>query len=241
MSHQNDQLALSAIESATGPSPWYWRTFPLLVGTSGGLLNWQYDASDGKGRAFVALSSSSAPSQYKLILGNHCRPFALESHNLGLWFPEDSSIRLLRFDPELLATIPRPAHFSRLGERYHAATPPLGDFRIPTKLNPGKNEMKYPDWLALVQELVLVGEYEHKQGRCITTVFVLSGINASIDIYPQEWTSGHEGWEWVTRVTRHPSTGLLLGDGVRMRPFELAADNCHLGRYLAPGDAALLP
>jgi hypothetical protein len=55
----------------------------------------------------------------------------------------------------------------------------------------------------------------------------------SVDVMPQSWFN-HEtadlGYEWIARVTRHPSNGHILGDGIRIAPFELDEN----GRLLSP-------
>jgi len=45
-----------------------------------------------------------------------------------------------------------------------------------------------------------------------------------INVYPQNWFNRGAydfGYQWVTRVARDPSTGKIIGDGIRIRPFVL--------------------
>ena len=52
---------------------------------------------------------------------------------------------------------------------------------------------------------------------------------------PQTWfTAGKYdiGYQWITRVTRDPATGRILGGGIRIGNFELAEDGMGLERWI---------
>jgi len=47
---------------------------------------------------------------------------------------------------------------------------------------------------------------------------------SSYRLYSQDWFNSLDldfGYQWVTRVARHPETGRVHGDGIRIHPFVL--------------------
>jgi len=60
-----------------------------------------------------------------------------------------------------------------------------------------------------------------------TSIYVWHPGAGSIDVIPLSWFregTNDLGYEWITRVMRDPTTGHILGDGIRIAPFELDAE-----------------
>ena len=52
-----------------------------------------------------------------------------------------------------------------------------------------------------------------------------------VEVLPQKWFTGDAfdlGYQWITRVVRDSRTGRLVGDGIRISDFVLAADGMTL-------------
>jgi len=197
------------------------------------VLKWVHDVADGPGRDFVALVPESDPHQYKLLLGVHTRPFVVCDNKLGLWYPEHDSIKAICIDPMLLGTLPRPWRFSKLGLRFYAGSTPHEEFDIPPELPPGVHHINLPLWLRGFEELLMVGEYRYFNKETITTIISIAGCQQKLILYPQKWFDEQykSGWQWIARVTRNSVTGRIVGDGVRICPFELGSDSMTLARW----------
>jgi hypothetical protein len=225
-----DSVARTAIEDAVGSSPWDWKTFPAVGGMRSPSLAWYCDEGDGPGRAYVALHEIGA-SAYKLLLGSGCHPFGIAPGQLGLWFADSDSIRIICFDPDNLPDIPRPAHFTKLQMRYHAGIEPLESLLIAPNLSPGLHDIGVSGCVKAVDELLAVAPYGPNR---TTTIFSLRLSTGELTVYPQLWFDDmfQGGWESITKVTRHPQRGSIIGGGSRIRPFELTEDGCQLAQWL---------
>jgi hypothetical protein len=225
-----DSVAKSALDASVAGSPYGWETFPSIEGNRGTRFLWYLDEQDGRGHSYVALRAVGSPA-YRLVLGAHCRPFTIERGWLGLWFPEPQSIRVVCFDLETLPEIPRPARFGRLQMRFHAGLEPIDSLFVPHDLLSGSHVIAFPRSLQPINELLAVGLYG---AAGTTTILSLRPWISEVTIYPQQWFDDmfRGGWECISRVTRHPERGTIIGDGSRIRPFELTEDGCHLAQWL---------
>ncbi len=226
---RNDPVALEAIRRAVGPAPWYWKTFPSIATPSGELL-WLKHGEIGRPDHFIALHRV-AERNPRLLLGTHCRAFSIPPSLLGIWFPEESSIRVLCFDPGALPLLPVPVKFSRLNLRYYADAEPLIDIIISNGLSSGCNRARFPSILENLDELLTVQPYPAvTENSPLYAVFSIRPGRHEITVMPQRWFVSKEfsDWQWITRVARHPLTGRVVGDGIRLFKFELTEDGCDL-------------
>lgn len=105
--------------------------------------------------------------------------------------------------------------------------PPLAKFSVP--LNPGQPQQSvdYPDELLSFGDFIAVVEidnlYSNNSGG--TALIEIRPGNSDALIHPQDWFNQDErvdrGYEWITRAVRDPSSGLIIGDGIRINSFEL--------------------
>lgn len=235
------------IEKAVGPAPLYWQTFPELTGASGKKYIWKHHGDSGPLANMVALSPRQAPEHTLLALNRFCRAFAVPQERgelAGIWCPEPAAargespyLRVMCFDPDQLQrfTLEQVAGwFMQSNDRIYSATAPLAEFEISSALEAGKHPVEIPQAFAKLQELILVSPYPASHGAT-TAVMIVRPQERSAEVLPQPWFQPEEkdrGFQWIGRVTRDPVTGRLIGDGVRVRCFELTEDGTQLARWI---------
>lgn len=175
-----------------------------------------------------------------MAVGMYSRSFFIPPAYLGLWFVQGGFARVCCFDPETLPQFPL-SHLNaetrddlESGRRPYYATAhsdyqsidPACRLAIDPSLPAGVHKAEVPPRFRAVQELLLVVE---------SIIVSLRPRSGDFTILPQEWLTGDQfdpGYQWITRVARHPKTGRLVGDGIRIAAFELTEDGCHLARWL---------
>ncbi|MBV9075367.1 MAG: hypothetical protein JOZ10_17210 [Acidobacteria bacterium] len=230
----SDDLALKAIEEAVGPAPWYWKTFKSITGNSGNKFAWRL-ADYGKGRQYVFLENEQG--DLKFAAHTHTRAVPWSPGLLAAWFPVLSEtppqvvceMRIVCFDPDKLPTITGPKQSS--GRTYYSAgRAPIAEFSIAVGLAPGANPVNIPREFHSEEEVLIVASPGLNATTAIYAVYPKRG---KVIVFPQLWFKGFdEGYQWISRVTRHPSTRRFVGDGVRIGKFELTDEGCHLARWI---------
>jgi hypothetical protein len=238
--------AQQILAQAVGPAPWYWQTFPDVTGPGGRRFTWHYHGEQGPLAYLVTLNPRQDPSVNVLALNTYCRAFPIGAAHLGIWCPEAPSaltgtpyIRLLCFDPEQLKPFPLEeiaGWFKPSNERVYAATPPLAEFEISAGLAPGDHAIDPPPQFRGAGELLIVSPLATPEKTGPTcAILVLDPGAGRLRVLPQRWfTAAHfdTGYQWITRVARDPVTGRIVGEGMRIQPFELSEDGCGLQRWL---------
>lgn len=237
--HPQSSRLQRIIQQSVGPTPWYWETFPELRGAAGQLFTWQYHGSEGQLAYLVTLHLRSEPGIPRLALNSYCRPFAVEPNRLGVWCPEGRHIRFALFD---LAQLKAFAYedvagwFKPSTERIYSATQPLAEFEIPHVLPPGTHPVKVPAEFESVEELLITTSYPAKtKDEAAAAIYVVYPHAGLVEVLPQRWFTARQydvGMQWITRVTRDPSTHRIVGEGFRIGNFELTDDGCDLAAMI---------
>jgi hypothetical protein len=158
---------------------------------------------------------------------------------LGIWCPEPGYLRLLCFDPDQLAAFPLhdvAGWFKRSQDRIYSAAPPLAEMEINSRLTAGKHPVDVPPEFRGLEELLLVGPYPAtSRDDAACAILVLHPTAGEVTMLPQTWYTANKydiGYQWITRVTRDPASGRIIGGGIRIRDFELTEDGMGLERWL---------
>ena len=169
-----------------------------------------------------------------MALGMYSRAFLVPSSRLGLWFEENSSIHVFCFDPEALnpfSTSAIPDDFKRDRSHFFCLGPPLAKMTIPCDLAEGVHEFQFPPEFVRVDELFAIASNPHAGPRdAFCSILEIRPSENLVRVYPQKWFTSDTldvGYQWITRAARDPRTGRLVGDGIRIDPFELSEDGCH--------------
>ncbi len=158
---------------------------------------------------------------------------------LWIWCPEPGYLRLLCFDPDQLASFPLhdvAGWFKRSQDRIYSATAPVAEMEISSRLAAGKHPVEVPSELRGIDELLLVGSCSAaSKDDAACAILVLHPAAGEVTVLPQTWFTANEfdvGYQWITRVTRDPATGKIIGGGIRIRDFELTEDGTGLERWI---------
>jgi hypothetical protein len=212
--------------SCIGPSPWYWQTFPSIMTASGLRLDWSFE----KEKMSVTLGEEERPSRARLALGTYSRPFVVRSNLLGIWYPSGNDIFLHCFDPDNLDEFKVNSVNSRVP--YSAKGVDLCSTRIPVISDQMVQPQSYPDLFTSIHELLLVGGSPAASPSSPACVIVSARPHlGEVEFFPQRWFTAEKfdlGYQWITRATRDPNTGRIIGDGIRIEPFSLSEDSMNL-------------
>jgi hypothetical protein len=230
---------LSLLQNSTGPSPWYWNTFPSLQSKSGQRFAWTFHGEQGDLAYLVTLGLESEPHRPRLALNTFCVPFTIGPDRLGIWCPEPGALRLMCFDPEQLVGFSFNVivgWFKQSAEKVYSATEPLAEFELSTRLPEGTHKIEVPEEFRNLDELLLVASRAAKtRDDAASSVFVLYPQAGLVHVLPQRWFTANKyevGKQWIARVVRDPETQRILGDGVRMGSFQLSDDGGEIDEWM---------
>jgi len=144
------------------------------------------------------------------------------------------------FDPDQLTAFPLrdvAGWFKQSQDRVYSATAPLAEMEISSRLTAGTHAVEVPTEFRGLEELLLIGSYPAaSKDDAACAVVVLHPRAGEVTVLPQSWFTANKfdiGYEWITRVTRDPVTGRIIGSGIRIGNFELTEDGTGLERWIA--------
>jgi len=231
------------IEKATGPAPWYWETLPEPTGASGRRYIWTYHREQGPIGYLVTLSARQDPQSTLLALNTYSRVFLVPPGRFGIWCPEyspsgGSYLRVMCFDPDQLNPFPLTevaGWFKQSADRVYSTVAPQAEFEIPI-LDAGAHRLDVPaEFRSVEGEMFLVNSSKCDKKEAMQDILILRLATGEVEVLPQNWLTSDkydQGYQWITRVTRDPATGHLIGDGIRLGRFELTDDGRHLARWI---------
>ncbi len=129
-----------------------------------------------------------------------------------------------------------PNDFKDSKKRYLAFGAPLSELSFPSSLEEGRHKLDIPtEFLTLDKILIVEACPFHNNDEAAYAIFVVKPNQGEITVLPQKWFIAKNtdlGYQWITRVARLPNSNKLIGDGIRVDPFELTDDGCHLLRLV---------
>jgi len=229
---------LAAIEKATGPSPWYWETFPTVVTHSRQRLVWTYHGNTGELAYLVTLSLEQEPNRPRLALNTFCVPFLISPNLLGVWCPEPGGLRVMCFDPDQLAAFAIEeivGWFKQSNDRVYSATAPTDEFEVGRRFPEGTHKIEIPECFHSLDEVIAVGSYPAMtRGDAACAVYVLYPQAGLVEVIPQKWFTAEQyevGRQWISRVTRS-QRHQLIGEAVRVGKFVLTPDGQQVAEWV---------
>ncbi len=240
---ENPTRQRGLIESAIGPSPWYWNTFPTIVGASGQKFLWSYHGNDGELAYLVTLALPQERDKPRLALNTYSRAFPIGSNLLGVWCPEPGALRLLCFDPDQLKAFSFTdvvGWFKPSTERVYSATEPLAELELSSSLPEGTHKIEVPAEFRGIDELLLINTTPARtKDDPAIAIYVLYAAAGLVEVLPQQWFTANKyevGRQWIARVVRDPATQRIIGEGVRVGNFELTEDGRNLERWISTAE-----
>jgi hypothetical protein len=232
MTDPSDRKSIeSLLSNCVGPSPWYWQTFPSIVPASGHRLDWTLENE----KMYVRLGEKERTSVARLAMGTYSRPFVVRSNLLGIWYPKGNDIFLNCVDPDKLDEFK--IESIAFGDRgsvapYLAKGRDLCSTRITLSSGHIVRRQPFPDLFTSIDELLLIGGSSEGSPSSAACVIVSARPRlGEVEFFPQHWFNAEKfdlGYQWVTRVARHPNSGRIIGDGIRIGPFMLSEDCMNL-------------
>jgi hypothetical protein len=227
------------VQATTGPSPWFWETFPEVRGCRGRRYHWYFHGHDDALRFAITLHGEHEPDRPRLALNTNCRPFLVSESRLGIWCPEGRQLRFACFEPDRMQSFSFDeiaGWFTASSERMYAATQAVAEFFVTTELPAGVFELQVPDAFRSIDELIAAAGYpsfdKNDPAFAIFVLYLQAGV---LEVLPQNWIT-HVNYDvsshWITRATRDPASHLILGELSRVGVFELRENGRDLGRWL---------
>ena len=229
---------LAAIEKATGPSPWYWATFPTVVSHARQKFVWTHHGDSGDLAYLVTLSLEQEPDNPRLALNTFCVPFLIPPNRLGIWCPEPGGLRVMCFDPDQLAAFPIEeivGWFKQSNDRVYSRTAPVAEFEVGRRFPEGTHKIEVPEAFHTVDEVIAVGSYPARtKAEAASAVYVVYPQAGLVEVLPQQWFTASQyevGRQWISRVTRSEDHR-LVGEAVRIGKFQLTADGQQVAEWI---------
>jgi hypothetical protein len=229
------------LSTAPGPAPWYWESFPS-VELAHQRLVWRKNPADTGRSLSVLLQPEGRDDSVSLAVSMYSRVFRLPPNLLGIWFEENNRIRIFAIDPDSLKEFslnaPLPVSVKDYGG-FTCAGGVLGEASTSTDLEADEHRIDLPLAFAGLQSIIMIGNYARiREAACAALFEINPGTTPGswrLGVMPQSWFTrgGFDlGYQWITRVARDPVTSRIVGDGIRISPFVLTENGCHIDRWI---------
>lgn len=238
MTQINTSRIKELVTRAVGPTPWYWKTFPVPQTASGQRFVWTHQGDQGPLGYVVTLGLEQQPDQPRLALNTYCRPFLVPPNKLGIWCPEGRNIRFVCFDPDQLKAFDLAeiaGWFKSSTERIYSATAPIADFEA-EPMPAGTHRIEVPPEFQTVDELIVPVSYAAQTlddpAFALNIFYMQAGL---VEVVPQKWFTAAQykvGPQWITRALRDEETHRIAGECYGSGIFLLDEDNSRLDQWL---------
>jgi hypothetical protein len=220
---------------SAGPAPWYWKTFPSF----GERHEWRFVPTGPIGYpngnpVLFERQPGGVEAHPVLVVRIYSRVLRADGDHVLLWGPRrrENDLLIESFPVDELVAVAEAAAAER-EPLWTAAAPALDHITIPQGLPAGRAPGRYVARAASTDLEVLLLADGPSPRKAATSIYVWHPAAGSVDVIPLSWfreDTNDLGYEWITRVMRDPTTGHILGDGIRLAAFELEADGRLLRR-----------
>ena len=212
--------------------PWYAGTLPSF-GSGERTWSWRPEPG-GDDVAPWPVLQSDWDGAVRFVPGWYTYAVDVGDGHLLVWRSRRSGaieLRLHRVEALASVTFSRP----RSGERDLTSRRAVEVVSIPPLRGGVREGFASRTPIAHEELLLLTSMATTADGDPALAIVSWSPASGRVDVRPQTWfTPGsHDlGYEWVTRVARDPTTDRIVGEGVRIPPFELDDDGESVRRLL---------
>jgi hypothetical protein len=227
------------VHSTTGPSPWFWETFPEVCGRGNRRYRWRFHGHADGLQYVVTLHCDGEPERPRLALNTLCRPFLIGDGRLGVWCPQGRELRLACFEVDRLKAFALEeivGWFSPSSERMYAATSPQEELYLSLETEAGMHPLEVPECFQGIDELLAPVSYpgtdRNGPAFAIFVVYLQAGL---LEVLPQHWITRVNydvANHWITRAVRDPETHRIVGQLSRVGVFELGDNGTDFNRWL---------
>lgn len=230
-----ESLPNHLFDDVPGPTPWYVRPgTPTVEGFA-----WQQKQG-------LAWKDATEPFQTRgktLLVGQSGIVAVFDFYNWIMRLDESTLIawnqgrsplvHLVVFRPSLLPSFETDLEnverrMSASASMMELAGQPLGVCRLSTVTVDADVKAEFPPELQCIDELLILCHSPAIRSlpgmKADLALLIAKPKDGVIRLYPQDWFNSADfdlGYQWVTRVVRHPKTRRIHGEGFRIAPFEL--------------------
>jgi len=235
------QRILDLLKTVPGPTAWYVGTYPPVNGPSGLTLEWT--RSGGWGYP-VRLTPRGRTSPSFLDLGTYVYPMRLLEDRLLVWRHVGKSrsgsprvMRLTLVDTTSLSTLgwfPERDKDDPVSLEGGA----LASTDLPSEWKAGVHPFESPSEFSKIPEVWLLVDDTASPGGPFESVYRFQPREGRVEVFPLTWWNDGSfdfGYQWITKVVRDPSTELIVGEGIRLAPFQMDA-SCRFLRWIYPSN-----
>ena len=243
MSAPQDYLYTEAIKGAPGPAPWYLSQPASDLSTSTLKLHWERDPDAGPS----ALKDESGIAYALVSMYNYIWRFS--DQRFVVWFsevPRDGSDPLggtVRFEIYSIEQLTPLSNIALALQRLKAketsfviSSVPIAEARLQRNLETGDSSVQFDPHFAQCRELLVLVSNPSWDSTQLN-LWVIKPGSGCVSVVPQDWFIKGPydfGYQWVTRVTREPSTRSIVGDGIRIGAFLLDPNGNSFAKWLQP-------
>jgi hypothetical protein len=228
-----------------GPSPWYLRRMKITIGDD--TFAW----SEYVGPTLAGISRLyTRRSKTLLLLNFNCYAQPLVGGRLLIWCARDRGNYDDGLDPIVQFDILDLSHLEPIVDpaakascmrqaKRHWFIPgePLAEFTFPTSCQLGTTRLEgIPLAFKEIDETLVLASYPPDTPlRANLAIYVFDFRHGQVEVIPQDWFNNGDydfGYQWVTRIARDPTTGQILGEGIRLRAFRLTRSGRQVEQWL---------
>jgi len=165
-----------------------------------------------------------------LALGFYCYVIGITGEQMILWRQVrdnqgNSVIRLILFETQTLQPLTDIPDTERTPIVYRGGE--IANAELSATWQRGTYDFTFPNPLRQVSELLVLADTRPgpgllRMGNPIMALYTVKPAENKVIVSTLDWWNQGDfdfGYEWITRVTRDPLTGNIVGDGFRILPF----------------------
>jgi hypothetical protein len=222
----SDRRSTRLKDSSVGPAPWYWQTFPSF----GARFEWHFvpkaglEYPNGDAGLFGDTDGETGPELPVLAVRTYGRALRANEGHILLWGPRqrenDLLIETFALGELQQSVVTEPDE----GRLWITTAKPTDHLTIPAELPAGRASGRFIAKAASTLGEVLLLADGPSRSHAASSIYAWTPATGTVDVMPQTWFNegtADLGYEWITRVRRDPRTRHILGDGMRIPPFEL--------------------
>lgn len=240
MFFRKKQFQKRILFNAPGPSPWYLLK-SSAIRTTRGQFHWEGCAED---KDLCELTRLVSPSRDTvLLLGFYFYVKALGDGKILVWHEKTTTCRDIMGGAEIafyMLDLYQLCGFkdfrkaaTRLTEQKQKILFENGlitEFTFLNSVDEGIYPLDLPEEFARLNEVLVLADYRPRKeednpcDKMHRAIFAFNFQDAQAEVIPQDWFNNGNydfGYQWITRVIRHPGSNRIIGEGIRLGIFVL--------------------